>query len=174
MNTLTERDAVITFNYDRVVEELMSRTGKRPGKFLKLHGSVPTPSELRRLVEEGKGIDTISTPGPQKTHAAKNHLASEWEKAAQALQDAQQLVVVGYSFPATDASVGALVLRNCGASRITIVVGHDPIGEAVHAMFSRLIRGRGVRNTMLLAEQFLTEGSVRPRNGRFDHELFGR
>jgi hypothetical protein len=173
MSSLTEQDSILTFNYDRVVEELIKRTGRRPGHFVKLHGDVPDPDALAVKVSEGSAIETIATPGLKKVQARNEHLAAAWKEAGEVLRAAQRVIVVGYSFPATDASVTELIVKNCEAGQVTVVVGKTDTAARISTMFSRL-SGRPTSNTGLLAEEFLGQGSARPQDGRFDHDFFSR
>lgn len=169
MRSLGSNDSILTFNYDRVVEEVMKRTEITPRSFIKLHGDVPDPDELATLVCQGSPVDTISTPGLKKVDARHGHLAERWQEAAAVLKSADRLIVVGYSFPAADASATELVLRNWTAKRATIVLGRDQAGNHVTRMFGRLLSSHRTNNTGLLAEQFLMEGSALTQDGRFNH-----
>jgi hypothetical protein len=169
---LGSRDTIVSFNYDLVVEEAAKRTENDAPNLIKLHGTVPDAEKLKIRVGQGSAIDTIATPGPNKVVARNEHLAQQWADAEKALKNADRLVVLGYSFSAADASASALVLKASAAAKVTIVLGKDPIGEELCQVFSRLVGRRDVTNTKLLAEQFLAEGSARPKDGRFDHELF--
>lgn len=169
-NTMTDQDSVITFNYDRVVETLLQRTGKKPRRFVKLHGTVPEMDELCDHMRENKPISTIAVPGPGKQrHAQDPQFEEEWKKAAQALNEARRLVVVGYSFPASDAFVLSFVLRHCKAGFVDIVVGPDPAGVGIAGMFSRFLREEAVRNTKLTVQQYFAEGTARLLHERFNH-----
>lgn len=166
---LGPHDSILSFNYDRVVEELVCRSGVKPALLAKLHGSVPPESELFGLLREGRAVESISTPGPQKVLAAKDVLAGVWSEARAALEGAKRLVVIGYSFPPSDAFARSFILKHSAAKSIQIVVGRDPGGTDTASMFQHF--NCDAVNTKQLAQEFLAEGSARPHRGRFNHGL---
>jgi hypothetical protein len=167
--TLSELDSVISFNYDRVVELLLKRANKKLNP-LKLHGTVP--ATLWEDIRDGKDISTIATPGPGKMISMRNSDSEAvWEKAKEALENAQRLVVIGYSFPASDPVVRSFVLSKSKATKVDIVVGPDECGDTIARMFARFLDPKEVRNTRLTAQQFLAEGTARLSVERFDHWL---
>jgi hypothetical protein len=168
IETLNEHDSVITFNYDRVVETLQERA-KRSVRLIKLHGGVPLHDELVRAVAENRGVPSILVPGHRKLIASHEEAKSEWEQAAAALRVADHLVIVGYSFPPSDSLAAAFVLKNSAAGVVSIVLGLDDAAARVQGMFRRTLDIPAI-NSGLLAQQYLTEGTVRPlSNGRFRH-----
>lgn len=170
---LSDRDAVISFNYDRVVEQLLTRTNNRL-KPSKLHGTVPNLDVLRSHLEKGEAISEIATPGPGKVTVrdSSTDIDAAWAQAEQALESAQRLVVIGYSFPVSDPVVRSFVLSKCNATRVDIVVGPEADGDAIASMFARFLAPENVRNTRLTAQQFLAEGTARLGDGgRFNHWL---
>ena len=126
---LSNSDAIVTFNYDRVLELL---AGRHPSKFdvvdpadpenedpgsqvFKLHGSV----DWKRVADESVHYELtrdanyaltctnaeeigIATPGPSK-QIAKWALKPLWDAALARLRSADAIVFVGYRFPPTDA-----------------------------------------------------------------------
>ncbi len=168
-DTLSGLDSIISFNYDRVVELLLKRANKAL-KPMKLHGTVPI--SLYEDIRDKKDISTIATPGPGKmTRMRDSDSEAVWEKAKEALEDAQRLVVIGYSFPASDPVVRSFVLSKSKATKVDIVVGPDECGETIGRMFARFLNPAEVRNTRLTAQQFLAEGTARLSVERFNHWL---
>lgn len=165
IDSLQEHDAIISFNYDRVIEELANRASKQV-RLTKLHGTVPARNTLLEKLAAWDYLPGISIPGPGKqTEALKSQ---EWQAAAATLRAAEHLVVVGYSFPPSDSLAASFILSNCSASRVTLILGPDPAGDRVKGMFERAL---GVRtsNPRLLSQQYLTEGTARLNNGAFRH-----
>jgi hypothetical protein len=56
--TLTGNDFIISFNYDRVFEELSRRCNKHTD-FVKLYGTVPEFNDLKALISENKPVGSI-------------------------------------------------------------------------------------------------------------------
>jgi hypothetical protein len=168
---LSDKDSVLSFNYDRVVENLLKRANKRTC-LLKLHGTVPMVEDLCADIADKKSITSIAVPGPSKTQARENPaVATYWEKAENILGQADRLVVIGYSFPASDAYVRFFVLSNCNAKKVDVVVGPGPCGDIISGMFARFLGKDAVRNTKLLAQEYLAEGAAQPLADRFNHGL---
>jgi hypothetical protein len=111
-STLTKNDSILTFNYDRVVEEAFAKSGATPHSIIHLHGEVPRPGDLVDKIRRGSPIDSISTPGLNKVKARNEHLSTKWSEAATILRAADRLIVVGYSFPAEDDRGAAKVIRS--------------------------------------------------------------
>lgn len=166
---LSEQDSVVSFNYDLVVESLLTKMDKKIS-LAKLHGSVPETRSFREHILGGKAILTIATPGPGKTKSRDNPIVAEaWTKAEQDLQRADRLVVIGYSFPSSDAYVRSFVLSKCKAQSVDVVVGQDPCGKDIADMFARSPDIGAAKNTGLTAQQYLAEGTAQPYKGRFNH-----
>jgi hypothetical protein len=169
MSCLTEHDHVVSFNYDRVVEELANRAN-RPHelKITKLHGTVPSPDNLIAKINAGQAVDGISMPGPNKVESAQSTLAAAWKDAEEALSKAERLVVVGYSFPVSDPYARSFVLKHSRANAVEIVLGRGAAGDELAEMFRR----QGVTtvvNTNQYSQVYLAEGTARPADGRFRH-----
>ena len=98
-DTLSDRDSIISFNYDRVVEHLLKLKGRKPAVLAKLHGTVP--EALADDIRDDKDLSSIATPGPGKSKNMDETRTEAWDNAAVALKNAQRLVVIGYSFPAS-------------------------------------------------------------------------
>jgi hypothetical protein len=113
-----ENDAIITFNYDRVLEmahQADVRASASPvaaPRISKLHGSVDwSYDEHRRLVKGQNPWSIIAdptkdvalgVPGPAKIMSSANEFVQEWNHAAHALRSADIIVFIGYRFPETD------------------------------------------------------------------------
>jgi hypothetical protein len=121
--------------------------------------------DLIGSIASGTRIETLFTPGPHKLDATRGPLKTDWDAAALALQTATRLIVLGYSFPATDPFPRSFVLRNCENANVSIVVGPNPVGQAIKSMFER--SGKTATDTGLLAQQFLAEGTAKLLHGRF-------
>ena len=114
MATLGPDDTIISFNYDRVIETL-KRIKKRECAVIKLHGTSPDHEVLIQHIRANKPVRSICVPGPSKLAASRTELEPEWQKARIALHTARRLVVIGYSFPASDALSLDFVLRHSKA-----------------------------------------------------------
>jgi hypothetical protein len=166
---LSGRDSIVNFNYDRVVESLFRRTEKRTA-LVKLHGTVS--ETLWEDIRDGKPISNIALLGPDKLRSRDEPMVSEaWEQAGTLLEQANRLVVIGYSFPASDAYARWFILSKCRAVTVDVVLGPGEFGEAITGMFARFLGKPAVRNTRLLAQEYLAEGCARPWEDRFNHWL---
>jgi hypothetical protein len=169
---LGKDDVIMSFNYDRVVERLEAEVGERC-HILKLHGSTPEAAVLAEHLKQKTRIDTIHVPGPSKVNASQG---SEWLIAGELLQNAARLIVIGYSFPASDALARTLVLGNFKGERVAIVVGmdDDKAGDRAVAMFRHVgtPERKTVVNTRMYAQTYLTDGTARAPEDRFMHEEF--
>lgn len=121
-------DAVITFNYDAVLEKLTPhgrfdvlttstwnsyQSGKRGSTPLfKLHGSVTWGrhadgsiyAETSNLeLALGLANPVLAIPGRAKGDAVQGELASIWDYAKQSLQAADRVIILGYGWPPSDA-----------------------------------------------------------------------
>ena len=169
-SSLCEHDSIVSFNYDRVVEHLLSKAEGKPAALAKLHGTVPDTETLCSNIRDGVAISTIATPGPGKTRSRDSAmLVGQWDEAEYRIEAADRIVIVGYSFPASDAYVRSFILNRMGTKRIDIVVGTDPCGISIAEMFGRFCGATRVRNTGLTAQQYLAEGSALLHRGRFNH-----
>lgn len=170
METLGPDDTIISFNYDRVVETL-KRIKKRGCDVIKPHGTSPDHDLLIEHIRANKPVRSICVPGPSKLAASRAELESEWQKARSALHSARRLVVIGYSFPASDALSLDFVLRHSKAACVDIVLGPSGAdnndGERVCDLFTHL-RDK-VANMNRYAQTYLTEGTARAKDGRFMH-----
>ncbi|MCA9024788.1 MAG: SIR2 family protein [Planctomycetaceae bacterium] len=128
-------DTIISFNYDRVLETLVSenpdlhfKTGGdcEPLPFvtdvLKLHGSVDwrwtehTTLEIQEnepyfALNANDNELAIATPGPRKQSTVTDMFEPLWLLAEQQLQEAHAIVFLGYRFPPTDAQARQRILR---------------------------------------------------------------
>jgi len=143
------RNTIITLNYDLVLEKLdgtrlsivMPHSANRDKvRVLKLHGSIDwqevdgsisyTSSEQLLASEDSSPL--IAAPGRSKTAAVRTTLKPLWDMAIKALQQADAIVMLGYSFPQTDAGARIDLLGaisggdpGCFIRRIDVVMGPD-------------------------------------------------
>ena len=150
-STLTDNDTIITTNYDCLIEELAKRNGRsypgesRPGSvaellsprnsgrrlpsLLKVHGSVDWYSEsdgikVHRLKDPSDLLArrvVLGSPGVKKKQLAGGDLAVVWEHARDAIQTAEILSIVGYSFPPSDNLLRMFLLDSIGSNRKSLV-----------------------------------------------------
>jgi hypothetical protein len=119
------QDSIITFNYDRVLEKLDAYLGNEkrlqvvlPGEevrtdrvpVLKLHGSVTwVKNDVGGVVVNERAVEqeqpvVIAAPGRSKAASLTSTLLkSLWKEAHYRLKHANEVAVVGYSLPKTDA-----------------------------------------------------------------------
>jgi hypothetical protein len=166
MRSLPDGDAIISFNYDRVVEIVRDRE-KREISLVKLHGSVPEAKALEGLVKQGRPVDSIKVPGPLKIADLDSQV---WKDAAEHLRTATRLVVVGYSFPESDPFGRNFILKHCEARWVIAVLGRDKCtdGPRVAQMFKRM--GIDSEDSGQYAQEYLSEGTAKlDKSGRFVH-----
>lgn len=201
---LGPRDTVITFNYDLVPEQLGLMPllpGDKPNpegvQLLKLHGSLdwlrgdssqPGP-KMSRI--SGSPVDFvcsrpashigIATPGPSK-HLHTQELKDLWEQARLALQGADAIVILGYSFPKTDSEARGWLADAIASNRQEYLALHVVLGphrtETVDRVMElmQLVLRRGRRHQFDLEVedeqhwQWLT-GTVR-RSPLYAEDLF--
>jgi SIR2-like domain len=170
-------DTVVTFNYDTVVETAVETEGvaknfwigipgaRSPSQqvpVLKLHGSVNwrlrrDPKDGRESVEPTKDdllkVPTeniaMAAPGGTKSDFVVTHFASLWANAEAALNAADMLFVVGYSFPDTDPTaqyrlLDAFAAGGRGEKAVHIVLGADvtPASRRMLSLIQSTARGR--------------------------------
>lgn len=190
--SLTDRDTVISFNYDGLPHllaqdpdtslaivgpkgELADGDEGSKARVLHLHGcslwrgesieAIGSPSlQLPREV-------SIGIPGPGKLGISR-HLEVIWSEARAAIENADRLIVVGYSFPVTDMNslemIYESVSKNTDLGQLSVVLGEgDTLGHKarIMRMFSQARRSRGMftsqQNPLFLydfnmrAEEFL-------------------
>jgi hypothetical protein len=165
-------DTVISLNYDLVLEglggdrlaiPLPHEAQALPNNrvpVLKLHGSIDwkqggktverVPSESLLTSEET--MPAIAAPGRSKTSTVKDNFEPLWKVARRALGAAGAIMLVGYSFPQTDAGarmdlLNSIANGNAGyrTRRIDIVMGPDrtkPDVRRVHALAEACANGR--------------------------------
>lgn len=169
--TLTQNDVIVSFNYDRVVETLCESIGIENCNLIKLHGTAPPSDELIASLKERQPVKSICIPGPSKLARSRSDLKPSWEQAKAALSAAERLIIIGYSFPPSDATTRWLVLKHCRKHvRVAVVLGHGEPGNRVTAMFRHL--DDKVVNTQQLAQQYLADGTaLSDDEHRFAHEL---
>ena len=153
-------DTIISFNYDRVLENLFEKIGnafvKLPssspseGKdrcgILKLHGSVAWRKTLPggtigQSADPVFALTTIAaeeivmaTPGPTKAATVTHDLSQLWDHAEWALNAADAIVFLGYRFPETDAHARERLLgaikANQGSSARMLLPIHIVLGSS--------------------------------------------
>jgi hypothetical protein len=177
-----DRDHIITFNYDVVLEHLCTTTsrmavvlpntpdsGQENARILKLHGSVNWQRIAPGLFE-ARGLDhciccrcipadlAIATPGRTKAEHAKD-FSKLWTLAENALRDADAVVFLGYRFPPSDAEARARILEAIrGKTRYTHTVLGPDVRSADSARLSALLDhvGMVIRQQPLYVEDFLS------------------
>lgn len=155
-------DTIVTFNYDLLAEMTSTKIAQiLPSDedvdaarvpLLKLHGSVdweldsnktcrrsdPPPSVSDLLTGNSKPL--IGTPGLGKQEIAKR-LAPLWDKAEKSIQEADELIFLGYRMPASDAEarrrlVNAMKRCEPDAAVVRLVLGNDAnAAERLKAIF---------------------------------------
>jgi hypothetical protein len=152
--SLTAGDAVVSFNYDRVVETARDAAsgGKivevvPPGRtadsddvpLLKLHGSVDwrlTSNGLEKTEHPDFGLTcaddelVIASPGPTKQRVTREVLSKLWDEALIRIRHAEVVVFVGYRFPPSDSQarrrlIGALIENESPHLVLRTVLGPD-------------------------------------------------
>lgn len=157
---------VVTFNYDRVPETLDlavprpqdAHVGGVPRHVLKMHGStnwhMKSAAEVGRteLDEPDAFVDKpepgIASPGPDKQDmcSASGAFKGLWDNAEAAIALAKALVIVGYSFPPSDAftrdRLFTWIGRNLAkrSSRDPLIV-HTVLGADINSHDSKRIEG---------------------------------
>jgi len=143
------KNTVITFNYDRVPEYLgkfwvplpneAHRTETGPPWVLKLHGSVDwhiSGNECHRVQHDlplrELAIElALAAPGRSKAGMTNRLFRPLWDAARKALETANAIVFLGYSFPPTDAlarqEILSAIARNTKSplQHVDIVLGED-------------------------------------------------
>ncbi len=181
-------DTVITFNYDLVMEaaasaiELPNRLrivtphdqDFPPGKVtvLKLHGSVDWRKSGGQVevedVLKSKDVDiAIAAPGGSKEELAGGDFKPLWERAEKALTEADRLIIVGYSFPASDPAAQYRLLNAFSAGNtlpqgrsVHIVLGPDAPSTTTRRMLS-LVRSTAPANRLVfIGEWMVSTGGV--------------
>lgn len=191
-NVLTEHDTIVSFNYDTAVECLFREIGQadrlavplpdsqlsNPGSvyLYKLHGSTnwAINKDNGRYCNSGSVADIIdnehqevgiSVPGPSKIKMRESEL---WARAMQAVSSADELHIIGYSFPQTDVLASRDLLSAIISGKrktISITLGDD------YSRFSRIksflsvsSETSPVKFTELFAEQLLIRFVEETRN----------
>ena len=182
VRALPPEDVLISFNYDEVVEEAFRRNGKfvnapnprtRDGLppcledqlLLKLHGGVNVrdtildPPEEDAIVNLVRNPARIAVPGNSKCDAHSTAYSELWELASEALREAEEVAIVGYSCPPSDEIAKAMLLDTLGDNMhrpVDIVVGAEgsPAAQRLISMLRHV--GARARDTGLLAEDYLS------------------
>lgn len=136
---LDDRDNIISFNYDLVVETAakavnvqIQRTELSPdakAQLHKVHGSVDWSSPLGKeqianvscnpfsTIVNGLSEVAIGVPGPGKQQASGKTFLAQWNAARQALTIADVIIFVGYRFPPTDSFARSELLNAIKANQ---------------------------------------------------------
>lgn len=149
------QDSAITFNYDLVPERLYSRTrklrtalppdGRIVGEHLcpayKLHGSinwiVGEDGKINESPDDHIALTcpdvclALACPGPTKAATSKQ-LAGLWDKAMQAIVEADGIIFIGYRFPPTDAHSRTRILDAISANQQKSLDVRVVLGPAVN------------------------------------------
>jgi len=179
-------DVVITFNYDTVVEQAFKRNRirlsvpdprhaqwdrKAPGEtlLLKLHGSVTFRDTIaggaygRGLTDLDTNAAFIAIPGLSKKDMTATDFDWLWERAEEALKEAESVAIVGYGCPATDEQAKAWVLDSLAANphRPTVNVVLGPDSAAARRLVALLGQsGVQVNDMQMWAEDYLSAVGV--------------
>lgn len=180
-DSLGEMDAIISFNYDRVVERA-SRDRIKPGRplrpggkiyhmfepgkpwLIKVHGSIDWRIESDgSITQDCNPIDcleahacepAIGSPGPTKMRRTTETFHGFWLAADTVLQQARKIVVLGYRMPATD---------NESKRRILDAISRNGVDELrIH-----LVLGANTKHEHVLRLERMLTWAV-TRNGRRD------
>ncbi len=121
-------------------------------RILKLHGSIAwhedsTESTIRVIDNDGnmkwERIPIIVPPVLDKSqHYAIGRLRTQWANAHLALEQADEIVIVGFSFPATDISCQFLfksALKSRDRVRVVVVNSDASVRQRYDSIFSDLI-----------------------------------
>lgn len=119
------------------------------GKVLQLHGSLLQRSkdgnQTIRIIDPDGGarlerIPTLVPPVMDKSrHYASNELMIVWNHAHEAIRRAEEIVIVGFSFPPTDISCQFLFKSAIQSGTRVVVVNKDPnVIQRYEAVFSEV------------------------------------
>lgn len=127
---LDDHHTVLSFNYDRVLELLLDRHRRcshaAPPAIRYLHGVLPTPEDVAELIRKGDPLSGLGFPGRSKKSLIVSSFAKSWIDAGDALRQADQIIIVGYSMPRTDAHTSMWLqstLAKRAATSIKLVMG---------------------------------------------------
>lgn len=179
---LTPDDAIITFNYDRVVEAVRPSTinvvgaGEEPRpdypRLFKMHGSVDWTQKdgtITRMIGKSAVQDALAIPrydpvmgmpGRSKDQQTATTFDKVWIQAGKALQDATSIHVIGYRIPESDPLSRDWLLKHLRRNKnpvvkMTLTLGSPGFDtDRLEAMLRMALRGR-------LAPT--VPGSLRPR-----------
>lgn len=142
--SLNDDDTIITFNYDRVIEELrpnlnivgtQEKDDRRVPTLLKMHGSVDWFREGPKIVQKPRSTSEVKAPllglpGRSKTADTRGIFKEIWERAKHKLSLANEIYIVGYGLPHSDADSRYALLeglsrnQNSGLS-VKLILGED-------------------------------------------------
>jgi hypothetical protein len=179
-----ERDSIITFNYDTVVDtldpdrfEILLPHSPEPSRtkvpVMKLHGSwnwhfdqrTKSISVNNMTIEANLPI-AIAAPGRSKASSVAERFAPLWKTAREKLKHAYSVVILGYGFPKTDAQARMELLSGIEEAvgtpvkRIELVLGPD-INRPEAQRVLELVRQRTGRSRTFIdsePEHLVTSG----------------
>lgn len=183
---LNDQDAVVTFNYDTVVERVKGMlniagigsdmTNAVP-MLCKLHGSVDWELDEHGVIHRGDYNAIIKTsaagpligiPGKSKDEFGDK---PPWHRTRAALTEASEVYIMGYSLPPSDAAsrdliLRALTLNTSSKLDITLVLGDDErASHRLESMLGYALRGLvnqpKIHNTKLFVEDFMDAYALR-------------
>lgn len=153
---LEEGDAIVTFNYDTVVEKtieapdvvadklrvIVPGESLTPGciPLLKLHGSLDWRRAGGRVLRmkddpffalsDARDELVIASPGPTKQDLIREVLDTLWAQAEGCIREAEAIVFVGYRFPPSDSTARERLMKAISANTKQLHV-HTVLGPDV-------------------------------------------
>ena len=147
-----EFDTVVTFNYDRVPEMLRlfvplphQAEFKDQMPVYKMHGSTDwvinrsdpqNPRVEQNLVAIENDLELgLAPPGGSKASLTETLFWPLWDAAIKAIREAAEIVIVGYSFPKTDALAKKSILdaMDSAESKVSVRQAHLVLGPDVNS-----------------------------------------
>jgi hypothetical protein len=186
-------DAIISFNYDRVLEMLDPKETRfhvlMPSEVLdstrvpvyKLHGSVDWVVDGQKL-QRRKPNDTlksldpqiaIAPPGRSKSQFVAEHLEPLWTQVEGLLSHAGVVLIVGYGFPKTDSIAKSRILKALSRSNqcpewtrdIHVILGPEVTNSSSQRVCALLQACTGGRGLIIVPASDPVGGSPFPLHG---------
>lgn len=181
VKSLSDDAAIISFNYDEVVETAFWRNERQlytpnprfgdrvlsnPGHpvLAKLHGSVTFrdtihPGERDNIANLHHNPPFLAVPGASKADDSMTEFEEMWDFASGALEQAEQISIVGYSCPKSDEMAKAMLLdtisSNANKPPVDLVLGpRSPDAQRLGALLQAV--GVDARDTSMWAEDYLS------------------
>ena len=189
IESLTCSDVILSFNYDRVIEcadqqharsesnqqicvptnkEFLNNAKGLMPLLLKLHGSASWQLRDSNIVDtaclelsDGKFDTMIACPGQSKLDSTTGALAFLWEPVAATISEADEVWIIGYSFPRSDTYTKSTILGairdNPNDPKINIIVGQsNPDAVRVREMLGLVVRSpTNIRVLEMWTEDYL-------------------